>query len=86
MIEISGVTKSYGNGVKTEVLKGIDLTVSDGVSVILGASGSGKSTLLNIIGGLERADSGKVLYNGEDICAYSEKELLSFRRDWVRIS
>lgn len=49
----------------------------------MGASGSGKSTLLNILGGLEKADNGKVTYNGIELTALSDKELTKFRRDRV---
>ena len=53
MVQVKNITKSFGNGDnKTEVLKGISLTVEDGdFVVILGASGSGKSTLLNVMSG-----------------------------------
>ncbi len=66
MIEVKDMIKSYGTGEsRFQVLKGISLTIQDGdFVVILGASGSGKSTLLNVISGLERPDSGKVLYDG----------------------
>ncbi len=83
MIEVKGVTKSYGNK-KSEfqVLKGISLTIEDGdFAVILGASGSGKSTFLNIISGLERPDSGRVMYDEMDIMALSDKELTEFRKE-----
>lgn len=81
-IVIEGVTKFYGAGdSRQQVLKSVDLTVSDGSSVvILGASGSGKSTLLNIAGGLERADGGKVSYDGEIISEMNDKMLTKFRR------
>lgn len=71
MIEAKGVTKSYGLGEsKTDVLKGIDLRISDGdFAVILGASGSGKSTLLNCLSGLERVDGGSIEYDGLNIAA-----------------
>lgn len=85
MIELKGVKKAFGFGDnRQEVLKGIDLKINDGENlVILGASGSGKSTLLNIIGGLERPDEGAVLYGGENIAAYIDKQLTAFRRDNV---
>ncbi|MCM1306840.1 MAG: ABC transporter ATP-binding protein [Firmicutes bacterium] len=84
-IEIENVTKKYGNGgSEVEALKGVNLQIDDGAfAVILGASGSGKSTLLNVISGLERADGGRVLYDGRDICVLSDKELTAFRRDYV---
>ena len=64
-----------------DVLRGINLSVDENdFVVILGASGSGKSTLLNILSGLEKSDSGEVLYNGENISNYTETELTEFRR------
>lgn len=83
MIEAKNVVKSYGTAEsKTEVLKGIDLKIADGsFTVILGASGSGKSTLLNCLSGLERADSGKIEYNGLNLASLSDRELTRFRRD-----
>ena len=64
-----------------DVLRGINLSVDENdFVVILGASGSGKSTLLNILSGLEKSDSGEVLYNGENISNYTETQLTEFRR------
>lgn len=78
MIRLENIHKSYN---KTEVLKGISLDIEDGgFAVILGASGSGKSTLLNIASGLERPDSGGVLFDEEDIVRLSDDELTAFRR------
>ena len=83
MIDVKGLTKTYGAGEsKTEVLRGIDLQIADGsFTVILGASGSGKSTLLNCLSGLERADGGHIRYDATDITALSDRELTKFRRD-----
>lgn len=79
MITVENITKSYGNH---PVLKGIDLRISEGgFVVILGASGSGKSTLLNTISGLERPDSGSVLYDSYEISGLPDDELTAFRRD-----
>lgn len=65
MLELKNIKKSY-DGVT--VLKNIDLTISDGEIVsILGPSGCGKTTLLNLILGLTGADSGKILFDGQDI-------------------
>ena len=85
MIEVKDVVKSYGNGEsRFQALKGISLTVKEGnFVVILGASGSGKSTFLNVISGLERPDSGKVLYGGRDITSLSDRELTAFRKEKV---
>ena len=67
-----------------DVLRGINLSVDENdFVVILGASGSGKSTLLNILSGLEKSDSGEVVYNNESISDYSEKQLTKFRKDKI---
>jgi putative ABC transport system ATP-binding protein len=79
---IAGLEKVYGEGA-TEVraLRGLDLIVPRGeFIVLLGPSGSGKSTLLNIVGGLDRASSGSVLFGGEDITAFSDDDLTEYRR------
>lgn len=85
MVQVKNITKSFGNGDnKTEVLKGISLTVEDGdFVVILGASGSGKSTLLNVMSGLEKPDGGEVLYDGRNIAGLSDAELTKFRKETV---
>ncbi|MDE6129157.1 MAG: ATP-binding cassette domain-containing protein, partial [Lachnospiraceae bacterium] len=85
MIRVNNITKSFGNKEnKTEVLKGISLTVADGdFVVILGASGSGKSTLLNVMSGLEKPDTGEVLYDDKDIAKLSDAELTEFRKETV---
>ena len=85
MIEVKHIIKSYGNGVsRFQVLQDISLEIKDGdFAVILGASGSGKSTFLNVISGLERPDSGNVLYAGTDITALSDKDLTAFRKEHV---
>ncbi|WP_324827726.1 ABC transporter ATP-binding protein [Qipengyuania zhejiangensis] len=74
--------KIYITG-ETEVhaLRGVDLDICEGeVLVLLGPSGSGKSTLLNIIGGLDRATSGKLWYRSTDLTALADAELTRFRR------
>ena len=63
-----------------EVLKGVDLTFSQGERAsVVGASGVGKTTLLHVLGTLDRPTSGKVLYQGKDIYALNEKDLAQFR-------
>ncbi|MBR6623794.1 MAG: ABC transporter ATP-binding protein [Ruminococcus sp.] len=81
-LEINGVKKSFGEGEsRTEVLKGIDLSIEKGeICVLLGPSGSGKSTLLNIIGGIDNADSGYISINGEKTADMNEKALTQYRR------
>ncbi len=83
MIAVSDITKSYGTGgSRNQVLKGISLQIADkDFTVILGASGSGKSTFLNVISGLERPDSGSVVYGTSDITKLSDGELTQFRKD-----
>ena len=77
MIQLHDIRKSFGT---LEVLKGIDLTINQGEVVsIVGPSGAGKTTLLQIIGTLDRPDSGRVLFDGIDISAYKEKQLSAFR-------
>ena len=77
MIQLRDIRKSFGT---LEVLKGIDLTFNPGEVVsIVGPSGAGKTTLLQIIGTLDRPDSGRVLFDGVDISIYKEKQLSAFR-------
>jgi lipoprotein-releasing system ATP-binding protein len=77
MIKTTGITKSYG---ELKVLKGIDLAIEKGEVVsIVGASGAGKTTLLQIVGTLDRPDSGSVSYNGSDVSRLKGKTLSSFR-------
>ena len=80
-----GLTKVYDMGeVQVHALRGVDLDLYRGEFVVLlGPSGSGKSTLLNILGGLDSATSGTVLYNRHDLTRASDKELTDFRRDHV---
>lgn len=81
MITAKNIKKKYND---QEVLRGIDLKIDKNeFVVILGASGSGKSTLLNILSGLEKLDSGEVVYNNESISDYSEKQLTKFRKDKI---
>lgn len=83
MIEVKNIIKTYGNEQnKTQVLKGIDLQITDGdFAVILGASGSGKSTFLNCLSGLERVDVGNIKYDSVDITELSDTALTKFRKE-----
>ena len=77
MIEVKNIHKSFGT---LEVLKGVDLTVEKGEIVsIIGKSGAGKTTLLQIIGTLDKPDSGCVVIDGVEVFALKEKELADFR-------
>ena len=81
MIEIQGITKSFG---ELQVLKGIDLTINKGEVVsIVGPSGAGKTTLLQIMGTLDQADTGSVMINGVEVSRLKEKELSAFRNKQI---
>ena len=81
-LEIRQINKSFGQGgSRVEVLKGIDLSLEKGeFCVLLGPSGSGKSTLLNIIGGIDSADSGEIIIDGEPMSRMKERQLTMYRR------
>jgi lipoprotein-releasing system ATP-binding protein len=81
LIQVQQLFKSFGNGAKkVEVLRGIDLTFSQGErAAIVGASGVGKTTLLHILGTIDRPTAGKVLHGGRDIFTLNEKDLALFR-------
>lgn len=81
MINISNLTKNYQN---LQVLKGINLTIQAGEMVaIVGASGAGKTTLLQIMGSLDKPDSGNVVINGVDITTLSSQKLAAFRNTQI---
>lgn len=81
-LQLSDIRKSYGNKEnRVEVLKGISLELEKGeMCVLLGPSGSGKSTLLNIIGGIDSADSGRILINGDRMEDMTDRQLTAYRR------
>ena len=81
-LEIKQIKKAFGQGdSRVEVLRGIDLSLKKGeFCVLLGPSGSGKSTLLNIIGGIDGADSGEIVIDGEPMSHMNEKQLTMYRR------
>jgi len=85
IVSLTNVIKNYGNGkVITKALQGIDLKINQGdFSVIMGPSGCGKSTMLNIIGGLDKATSGEVKFNGKDFNSLTNKELSIIRRNQI---
>ena len=83
--DVRGLRRTYGKGpAAVEALRGVDLQIPEReLVVILGASGSGKSTFLNIIGGLDQATAGEVLFRGSDLSGASSAELTEYRRRHV---
>lgn len=81
MIDIKDVRKSFGN---LNVLKGITLHIDKGEVVsIVGPSGAGKTTLLQIIGTLDKADTGEICIDGKEISRMSKKQLSDFRNTHI---
>ena len=81
MIELTHITKSFGT---LQVLKGIDLHINDGEIIsIVGPSGAGKTTLLQIIGTLDKPDTGQILFDGTDVSQLREKALSAFRNTHI---
>jgi putative ABC transport system ATP-binding protein len=82
-IQVEGVTKRYG---ALEVLKGVDMVVpAGGFAAVIGKSGSGKSTLLGVVSGLEKADAGRVLVQGQDLSDMDEARMADLRRRTIGI-
>jgi putative ABC transport system ATP-binding protein len=82
IVKTEKLTKIYGSGdTQVRALDGVDLTVEAGEFVaIMGPSGCGKSTLLNLIGGLDRPSSGRVLIDGADLTTLTDNALTELRR------
>ena len=81
MIQLRNITKSFGN---LQVLKGIDLDIHQGEIVsIVGASGAGKTTLLQIMGTLDKADTGVITIDGVDVSSLGQKQLSQFRNQKI---
>jgi putative ABC transport system ATP-binding protein len=84
-VKIENVSKTYSEGAQQHaVLRDASLEIGRGELVaLLGASGSGKSTLLNLLSGIDRADSGAIWVNGQNLIAMSEAERTLFRRKHI---
>ncbi len=84
-LQATNIHKTYVSGTTTtEVLRGLDLEAKAGEMImIMGPSGSGKTTLLNILGGIDKPDSGTVTVEGNDITALDQRGLNRYRRDSV---
>ncbi len=86
IVQIDALSKSYPvtAGRRIEILKGIELTLTDGDSLaVVGASGIGKSTLLQILGTLDRPDSGRMFFRGIDVFKLNHDRLAKFRNQSV---
>ena len=81
MLKANAIVKSYG---QLKILKGVDLEVKKGeIITIVGASGAGKSSLLNILGTLDKPDSGNVIIGDTDVNRLNNKELSAFRNSRI---
>ena len=82
MLNLKNISKNYGEN--TPVLSGVDLELATGESVaIVGESGCGKSTLLNLIGTLDRPDSGSIRFGETDLLVLDEKQTAAFRNQQI---
>lgn len=81
LLQVQGLQKAYRLGrTWIEVLRGVNLELKRGEFVaVLGASGAGKSTLLHLLGGLDRPDAGRIVFDGRELSGLSERELAEFR-------
>jgi lipoprotein-releasing system ATP-binding protein len=81
LLEVRDLAKSYHDGTRElKVLRGINLTVKAGETIaVIGMSGAGKSTLLHLIGGLDRPDTGSIVFQGNDLTQWSKPKLDDFR-------
>ncbi|HEV7677156.1 MAG TPA: ABC transporter ATP-binding protein [Candidatus Dormibacteraeota bacterium] len=85
MIKLEHATRVYRLGdERIQALDSVDITIDDGDFVaVMGPSGSGKTTMANVIGGLDRLDSGRVVVDGRDLARYSDSEMSRYRNQHV---
>lgn len=85
VISVENVNLTISSGaVETVAVRDVSMDIySESVTVVMGQSGCGKSSLLNVIGGMKSPTSGRVIYKGEDIVGYSDRDLTRYRRDEV---
>lgn len=84
-IELKSVSKKYEMGELTiDALKNVSFGIDKGeLAVVLGPSGAGKTTILNILGGMDKSDSGRVIVDFKDISKYKDNELVKYRRNEI---
>lgn len=81
MLQVENLSKTYGQEIKYEALKGLNLTVNDSEFIgIMGPSGSGKSTFLNLLATIDQPTAGQILMNGKDPNQLNQEEIAKFRR------
>lgn len=81
IISVKDLVKSFNTGTKQTIINKLNLDIyRNDFTVIMGSSGAGKSTLMYCLSGMDRATSGNILFNNEDICKMSNDELAVFRR------
>ncbi|MCA5013184.1 MULTISPECIES: ABC transporter ATP-binding protein [unclassified Enterococcus] len=81
MLQVENLSKTYGEEIKYEALKGLNLTVNDGEFIgIMGPSGSGKSTFLNLLATIDQPTSGQILLNGKNPNQLNQEQIAKFRR------
>ncbi|HBE10693.1 MAG: ABC transporter ATP-binding protein [Eubacterium sp.] len=81
-VEFQNVSKVYQSGdVRIDALKDVGFTIEKGeICVIVGQSGAGKTTLLNILGGMDKLTSGRILLDGKDISGFNKRQMATYRR------
>src|SRR4030065_1725308 len=82
ILKAKDIDKAYQTvkNIRLEILKSVSIDIEENkISVIIGASGAGKSTLLHILGGLDKPDSGEVIFNDTNINKLSDEKLARFR-------
>jgi putative ABC transport system ATP-binding protein len=85
MVEVREVTRTFGGGATAvHALRGVSFSAGRGeLTALKGRSGSGKTTLLNLVGGLDRPSSGRIMVDGRDLSELGEAGLLELRRDRI---
>ena len=84
LVELTDVSRVFNGGSRTVALNRVTIRVAPGeFTAIMGASGSGKSTLLNLVAGLDRPTSGRVVVDGHELTKATETELARYRRSRV---